>query len=135
DMSMPFCPKTRPIIVEELKNQGLSVRDKAVLLCTEGPRFETPAEIEMFHRLGCDIVGMTSVTEAILSRELEMCYTAICFITNMAAGMQKSITPSDVFVISKNVSKQLEQALIATIAALPLKRSCTCSKALKESRF
>jgi 5'-methylthioadenosine phosphorylase len=107
----------------------------AVLICTEGPRFETPAEIEMFRHLGCDIVGMTSFPEAVLARELEMCYAAICYVSNMAAGIQKRLSAKEVSIIAKQVTSFLQKILIETVRVLPQKRECPCANALTDARF
>ena len=53
-------------------------------------RFETPAEIKMFHMLGGDTVGMTNVPEVNLANEAEMAYATISMITNYAAGISES---------------------------------------------
>jgi 5'-methylthioadenosine phosphorylase len=135
DMSVPYCPEIRKVVIEKLQSSNLRVWDKAVLICTEGPRFETPAEIEVFRRLGCDIVGMTGLPEAVLARELEVCYATVCFVSNLAAGMQQSISPLDASENSKLVSQRLGQALIDSIPALPLIRKCPCATALHDARF
>lgn len=137
DVSSPYCPEIRKLLVETSRKLKMRVWDRAVLVCTEGPRFETPAEIEMFRRLGCDVVGMTGVPEAVLARELEMCYAALCFVSNMAAGMQERLTPSEVSKISKQIMPKMEQILIETIRALPLERgkNCPCVRALKDARL
>jgi len=136
DVSQPYCPEIRGLLIENAKDHGLRVWDRAVLVCTEGPRFETPAEIEMFRRLGCDVVGMTGVPEAALARELEMCYAAFCFVSNMAAGMQAQLTPSEVSRISKQIISKLEQVLIETVRALSPQRggNCPCANALRDAR-
>ena len=56
-------------------------------MCTQGPRLETPAEIKKYKSYGCDLVGMTLVPEVFLAKELEMCYSAICYVTNYAEGI------------------------------------------------
>jgi len=53
----------------------------------DGPRYETPGEIEMLRKLGGDIVGMTAATEAIAFRELGVPYACLAVVTNHAAGM------------------------------------------------
>jgi 5'-methylthioadenosine phosphorylase len=88
-MSQSFCPEVRELLVRISKNCGEKVRDRAVIACIEGPRLETPGEIEMFRRVGCDVVGMTVVPEAVLPLELKMCYTTVCFVSNMAARIQQ----------------------------------------------
>ena len=59
-------------------------------VCTEGPRFETKAEIEMYGELGGDVVGMTNVPEVVLARELDIPYAAVALVTNYGAGISKS---------------------------------------------
>lgn len=137
DVSQPYCPEVRRSLVETIGRFGLRVWEKAVLVCTEGPRFETPAEIEMFRRLGCDIVGMTGVPEVVLARELEICYATVCFVSNMAAGMQERLTPGEVSKISGQITPKLEQALTETIKTLQITRktNCPCLNTLKDARF
>lgn len=135
DMSTPFCPEIRAVVLEKLCCSGLSAWGKAVLLCTEGPRFETPAEIEIFKRLGADLVGMTSIPEAVLTRELEICYAPICFVSNMAAGLQQLISPLDTIDRAQLITPQIGQALIDAVLALPLVRKCHCSYVLTDARF
>ena len=133
DVSQPFCPEVRAILIEEAKKQPVRVHDRAVLVCTEGPRFETPAEIEMFRRLGCDIVGMTAAPEAFLARELEICYATVCFVSNMAAGMQARLTVKEVFDVASRVSPVIQQILSDAVERLPQERHCPCSKVLRDA--
>lgn len=137
DFSKPYCPELREILVRETSEAGVRFWDHAVAVCTEGPRFETPAEIEMFRRLGFDVVGMTSIPEATLARELEMCYASLCFVSNMAAGIQEKLTPLEVMEVSRRITPHVEQIIIETIKAIPLERSgsCPCAQALKEARL
>lgn len=137
DVSQPYCPEIRETLIECAEKLNLRLWSHAVLVCTEGPRFETPAEIEMFRRLGFDVVGMTGVPEAVLARELEMCYAALCFVSNMAAGMQERLTPKEVYAISRKVQPKIEQILIETVKALAVERKgkCSCANALKNARL
>ena len=135
DFSQPYCPEIRKLLVENAEKLGLKVWDRAVLVCTEGPRYETPAEIEMFKRLGCDVVGMTGVPEAVLARELEICYAPICYVSNMAAGIQERLTALEVSKVSKQFIPKIKQLLIKTVETLPHKRNCPCAHALEHARF
>jgi len=135
DVSQPYCPELRNLLISAAERLGLHVWDRAVLVCTEGPRFETPAEIKMFRNLSCDIVGMTGIPESVLARELEMCYASICYVSNMAAGVQKRLTAIEVSKVSRDIVPKIEQVLIETIKTLPYKRSCSCANALKDARF
>jgi len=135
DVSQPYCPEIRALLIKTARKHGIKISVKGVLVCTEGPRYETPAEIEMFRRLGCDVVGMTGIPEAVLARELEMCYATLCFITNMAAGIQSRLTADEVAVIAREKTPIIQQVLRETIKHLPAKRRCPCAHALKEARL
>jgi 5'-methylthioadenosine phosphorylase len=83
-----FCPQITDAVVRTLKKLGYSFHSGGTYVCTEGPRLETPAEIKAFKKLGGDLVGMTLVPEVFLAKELEMCYCAICYVTNYAEGIK-----------------------------------------------
>ena len=74
-------------IVARAPGHGLAIRPNGVYVCTNGPRFETAAEIRMAKLLGADVVGMTAMPEAILARELEIHYAGIAVSVNWAAGV------------------------------------------------
>jgi 5'-methylthioadenosine phosphorylase len=137
DVTEPYCPEMRQLMIETAEKLGLRIWDRAILVCTEGPRYETVAEIEMFRRLGCDIVGMTGLPEAVLARELEICYGSVCYVSNMAAGMQERLTALELSEVSRQILPKVEQLLIETVKALPIKRkgNCPCSRALENARL
>jgi 5'-methylthioadenosine phosphorylase len=82
-----FCPTLRECMKNSLKNLKISFSDKGTYVCTQGPRLETPAEIRKYKMYGGDLVGMTLVPEVFLAKELELCYAAICYVTNYAEGI------------------------------------------------
>lgn len=133
DFTEPYCPELRKILIKKAKEIS-EVHEQAVYVCTEGPRFETPAEIKMFRLLGCDIVGMTGMPEAALSRELGICYVTICFVSNMAAGMVNRLTYKEVLETSKVVMPKLRRIIAVTIASLPEVRGCQCYLSAKLGR-
>jgi len=135
DLSQPYCPEIRVLLIETIKKHVTRTWGRSVLVCTEGPRYETSAEIEMLRRLGCDIVGMTGVPEAVLARELEMCYATVCFVSNMAAGMQQRLTAREVTKMAKQKMPLIRQILTEAIEYLPIERHCPCAHALKDARF
>jgi 5'-methylthioadenosine phosphorylase len=87
----------------------------------------------MMRNAGCDVVGMTSAPEAFLARELEICYGAVCFVTNMAAGLQKTLTASEVTQLAEKVLPEVESLLKDAIAKIPVARTCNCGKALSQA--
>lgn len=86
DFSAPFDPALRAAIARAAASAGVPVVDGGVYGCTQGPRFETVAEIDRMEGDGCTVVGMTAMPEAALARELELPYAGICMVVNPAAG-------------------------------------------------
>ena len=72
DLTEPYCPQLSSTLLNITKEISGAAHKDAVYVCTEGPRFETPAEIKAFKILGGTLVGMTSVSECVLARELGM---------------------------------------------------------------
>ena len=91
DMSEPFCPELRNKLLDLAPEFGLNIQPGGTYVSTNGPRLETPAEIRMFEKLGGDVVGMTAVPELILAKELDICFAAVAFSVNWAAGIEEKI--------------------------------------------
>lgn len=87
DMTYPYCPTLRGAILQAGVSRGIKMAEHGCYVCTNGPRYETAAEVRAFRLLGGDIVGMTGVPEIVLARELRMCYAAIALVTNLGAGL------------------------------------------------
>ena len=68
---------------------GVDVEDGGCVAVSQGPRLETAAEIGRFKRDGCDLVGMTTMPEAALSREAGLDYASLCINSNWAAGLEE----------------------------------------------
>lgn len=77
-----------------------------------GPSFETPAEVEMFRKLGADLVGMSTVLEVIAARHLGMRCLCFSLIANLAAGVGgQSVDHEEVLEVSRAASTQVAQLL------------------------
>lgn len=86
DFSYPYCDALRAQLIAGAGKAGLAVARNGCYGATQGPRFETAAEIARMERDGCDIVGMTGMPEAALAREVELCYASVALVVNPAAG-------------------------------------------------
>lgn len=135
DVCEPYCPELRFGLIKAAERKRLKAFAKAVFVCNEGPRFETPAEIRMLERLGGDLVGMTGMPETVLARELGMCYATVCIVTNMAAGLDKHLPTNDLAQVAKKTAPALQQVLRETALHLPEKPQCQCSHALGKARY
>jgi 5'-methylthioadenosine phosphorylase len=134
DVSTPYCPELSALLRKACQNYNETFWDQAVYLCTEGPRYETPAEIRMFRQLGCDIVGMTAIPELVLARELEMCYSSLSFVTNMGAGLQEKLTAELIAEGSRQQTKRLRNMLEDAVHRVSWKKQCSCARTLEGTR-
>lgn len=134
DFSYPYCPCVRERVIRCLEKMDITFHKEGVYVCTEGPRFESAAEIKMFAMLGGDLVGMTNMPESILAREAEMCYSTCSIVTNMAAGI--SPTPLSHIEVVEAMGKSIANMnkLIASFINdnEPVEATCGCHTALKE---
>jgi len=134
DLSQPYCPEIRVAMIEASKHAKSKTWTNSVLVATEGPRYETPAEIRMLGILGGDIVGMTGAPEAFLARELQMCYSTLCFISNRAAGKQEKLSAVEVMEVGKVMIPQVLTILQRTIETLPTSRGCLCGRSIDQAQ-
>ena len=133
DVTAPYCPVLREKVLEAAQAQNITAHNGGTYVCTDGPRFETAAEIKMFAQFGGDVVGMTNVPEVVLAREAEMCYTTVSMVTNLAAGLSaQPLTHGEVLDIMAANSENIKKLILDTVRRLELDRSCSCRKALAE---
>jgi 5'-methylthioadenosine phosphorylase len=122
DFADPYCPTLRAAVT------GLpDVVDGGTMVVIQGPRFSTRAESRWFAASGFSLVNMTGYPEAVLARELEICYAAIALVTDLDAGVTagEGVKAVDVFAqFEKNVGllKDLVRAAIGRVGA---ERTCT----------
>lgn len=91
DFTEPYCPRLRGLCLQASRQSGEPLIDGGVYAAMQGPRLETAAEINKLERDGATMVGMTGMPEAVLARELEISYAAICPVVNHAAGRGSSV--------------------------------------------
>ena len=134
DVTEPYCSQMSNLLADCCRAINVQVRERAVLAATEGPRYETPAEIRMLRTLGGDIVGMTGAPEVFLARELEMCYSAVCFVSNKAAGMGQRLSAVEVMNVGNRVMPSMLELLRTAVDRVPRERTCMCSKAIHQAQ-
>ena len=126
DVTEPYCPQLRDVLAK-----SGDVILGGTYVCTEGPRFETPAEIKMFKMLGGDLVGMTGVPEVILAREREICYNSICIVSNYASGIsEEELTIDEVFEMVAQKEGELLELIYNFIKNVDDSAECSCNHAL-----
>ncbi|MCA1636247.1 MAG: purine-nucleoside phosphorylase [Acidobacteria bacterium] len=86
DLTEVYDHEFQDIAVREAQGMSLELR-RGIYAALTGPSYETPAEIRMLRLLGADAVGMSTVPEAIVARQMGMRVLGLSCITNMAAGV------------------------------------------------
>jgi len=119
DMTEPYCPQLRAALAAAAGRLTLPLRQTATYVCTEGPRFETPAEIRAYARLGGELVGMTGVPEVVLAREAGLCYAAVAIATNFAAGLAgRALSHEEVVAAMAAATQDVQRLLLEAVDGL-----------------
>jgi len=129
-MDDPYCSYLRNLFME---NAGdLSIEGEAVYVCTEGPRFETAAEIRAFIALGGDVVGMTTVPEVVLAKELGMCYSVVGVITNMCTGICDDIEKHEIISSMNKNKAKITETFLKVFKKDLTQNACHCKNSIIE---
>ncbi len=116
DMTHAYSPELRRHLVDAARMEGIDLVDGGVYCTTDGPRFETPAEIAMMRHLGGDLVGMTGYPEVVLAVEAGMRYASIGVVSNPAAGLgDEPLSADDIFGMIDTVTEPLHRLIDRTI--------------------
>jgi 5'-methylthioadenosine phosphorylase len=135
----PYCPEMREAAVKQGRDLGIDLHERGTVVTVQGPRFSTRAESALFKNQGWEVINMTQYPEAILSRELEMCYLNVSLITDYDVGVEGSDVEAVshemvIKVFDQNLAR-LRDLLFRVIPALPKDRACPCASALEGARF
>lgn len=130
----PYCPVGRSVVLTAARGHHWEPVDGGTMVVIEGPAFATRAESRWHTAQGWSVVGMTGHPEAVLARELSLCYTSLTLVTDLDAGAEhgEGVSHEEVLrVFGANVAR-LRTVLFDAIAALPATtaRDCLCTRAL-----
>ncbi|MDV3244661.1 MAG: S-methyl-5'-thioadenosine phosphorylase [Nitrososphaerales archaeon] len=136
----PYCPEMRRIGIEAAGRIGMKAHRSGTVVVIQGPRFSTRAESRFFSGQGWDVINMTQYPEAVLARELEMCYLNISLVTDYDAGLEgnptvKPVSHEEVIkVFNQNIAR-LRELIAEIVKRLPSRRGCECGSALRHARL
>jgi 5'-methylthioadenosine phosphorylase len=129
----PYCPRGRATVVSESARSGWPALDGGTMVVIEGPRFSTRAESQSYAAAGWSLVNMTGQPEAVLARELALCYTAVALVTDLDAGVEGGtvVTQDEVFRVFGTNTGRLRELLVRVLGALPERAGCPCPHSLE----
>jgi len=128
----PVCPTVVDALAEACAASGVAFHRGGTYLCMEGPAFSTKAESNLYRSWGMDIIGMTSLQEAKLAREAEICYAVLAMVTDYDCWHphHDAVTVAQVLdYLSRNVENS-QKILRRAVRSLPEVRNCPCVSAL-----
>ncbi len=129
DVTEPYCAGVRKALIKSAGESCVRVHPSGCYVCTEGPRFETRAEIRAFSLLGGDLVGMTNVPEVVLAREAGICYGLVAVVTNFAAGIAGGeLSHEEVLQAMAEASARVGTVITSAVKHLAEKSQCPCRK-------
>ncbi len=135
-LAEPVCGRLARALYEAGKKLGLRMHPQGTYICIEGPAFSTKAESHIYRSWGCDVIGMTSATEAKLAREAEICYATMNLVTDYDVW-HESEEPVSVEMILENVAQNLSHAKSLIKEVIPMLKNegpaeaCACTDALR----
>jgi 5'-methylthioadenosine phosphorylase len=132
DLGREIAAAIERVLESEDPRRDLRVRTEGTYVNMEGPAFSTKAESRIYRKLGFDIIGMTSLPEAKLCREAEICYQAMAMITDYDCWHESEddVTAEAVFAHLMANSMMAKSVLMEVLPAIPESRGCGCGSAL-----
>ena len=128
----PYCPELRALLAGALQSAGATVHSGGTHIAVDGPAFSTKAETGLYRSWGVSIIGMTTLPEARLAREAEICYATMAFVTDYDTWHEDH-EPVTADVIIRMILKSVTSARDAireTVRRLPAQRGCSCGETL-----
>jgi len=134
----PYCPQGRSALLAGAGEHFDRLVDGGTLVVIGGPRFSSRAESQWHQAAGWSVVGMTGMPEASIARELAMCFSTACLITDNDAGVEgggESVTHEEVMRVFGDNIERLKVALREAISRLPEAEpddvaTCPCRRVL-----
>ena len=127
ETALPYCMALREIMLRAADTVAVPVQSGGTYAATQGPRFETAAEINRIEQDGGAVVGMTGMPETTLAGEKRMCYASVNLIVNPAAGRgQNDITMDEIYNSWDIGYLNLRKLLAESIRAIASLDSETC---------
>ena len=135
----PYCPEMRVVAIRAAKDLGVRYHPEGTMVIIQGPRFSSKAESRWFSSLGWKVINMTGYPEAILAKELGMCYLNVSLLTDYDAGLAgnvdvAAVTQDEVVRVFSEHNQILKDLIKKIIGALPNDRGCSCEENLRRAK-
>ena len=125
----PTCSSLRATAAQSAVKLNIAHHLKGTIVVIEGPRFSTKAESHLFRSWNAHIIGMTTVPEAVLAREAQICYLPLAMVTDFDCWKDHAVSTKDIMeTMAKNFEKV--KALLLDLIPHIQDKKCSCHSAL-----
>ncbi|QLD86446.1 S-methyl-5'-thioadenosine phosphorylase [Natronomonas halophila] len=130
-MANPYCPHLTEELAAHSDATDAEVVEEGTYVCIEGSQFSTQAESEFYRDRGFDVIGMTTVPEAHLAREAELCYATITGVTDYDVWYEgEEVSLETVLANAEANEGSMSDLLDSIIGSLDEHPDCACQQAL-----
>ncbi len=128
----PFCPDLSDLLYDTASQSKAKVHKGGTFVTIDGPAFSTRSESHLYRRWGIDIIGMTTLQEAKLSREAEICYAAMAMVTDYDCWHddEEDVTVEAVIAILNKNASLAKDTIKKLIPKIDNQRTCICANSL-----
>jgi len=129
----PVCEALHRELVAVASARFDRVFRRGVYLVTDGPRFESPAEVDYMRRLGADVIGQSFAPEVFLARDIGACYAGMYIVVNYAEGVVRDWEHDELKAIFFDESETIARCVLDVAATTDLGEPCRCMEYRKPS--
>jgi 5'-methylthioadenosine phosphorylase len=132
-MRRPVCPDLAERLYAEASPQFARIFRRATYLVTDGPRFESVAEVDYMRRLGGDVIGQSFAPEVVLARDIGACFAGIYIVVNYGEGVVRDWEHAQLKAIFFEESDAIARCVLEVVATADPAADCGCAEYRKPS--
>jgi 5'-methylthioadenosine phosphorylase len=132
-MRKPVCPDLHAHLYEHASEMFARVFPRGTYLVTDGPRFESVAEVDYMRRLGGDVIGQSFAPEVVLARDIGACFAGIYIVVNYGEGVVREWEHAELRQIFYDEADAIARCVLDTIANADVDAACGCGEFRKPS--
>jgi 5'-methylthioadenosine phosphorylase len=132
-MRRPICPELANHLYAGASEHFARVFRRGTYLVTDGPRFESVAEVDYMRRLGGDVIGQSLAPEVFLARDIGACYAGIYIVVNYGEGVVRDWEHDELKAVFFEESETIARIVLDAVASVPLTQECGCMEHRKPS--
>ena len=136
----PYCSELGDVLARAAADTGALAHRSGTVMVIQGPRFSTRAESRWFRSAGCDVIDVDgNPPEAVLARELGICYAGLAQITDYDTGLEgdasiEPVTMEAAFAVLEASVEHTRHLLMKAIPAIPRRPRAHAPRASPEGR-